>query len=181
MADKTVTKQSNDAGGGAGPETAVSQQPEEMEEKTDAGVDETGGTPSGGDEVAGTPGPTDDTTTTDTNLPGDDEMAGTPTQEMPDAGTDSGQQGPQGNVDTENNKVEVTSDLSPEEQVAALESASQQLTDAAMTALHNLEDAEADGDAEEIADARAEFKEMAKGMTLVDQTLSDLKEHLKRP
>jgi hypothetical protein len=161
-------------GGDAGPETAVSQQPEEMEEKTDAGVDETGGTPSGGDEVAGTPGPTDELPGMDDSFPpGDDERAGTPTPEMPDAGTDSDQEGPQVNVDTNKGTVTFVSDhvLSPEEELAALESASDQFTDAAMAALHNLEEAEADGDAEEIADARAEFKKMAKGMTIVDQAL----------
>ncbi len=158
---------------------------EEIEEKQDDGEPDAGGSPSpGADQSGGTPGPTDDLPGVDDQFPpGDDEMAGTPTQEMPDAGTDSGQQGPQVDVNTDTGTVEITSDhdLSPEEEVAALESASQQFTDAAMTALHNLEDAEADGDDTEIADARAQFKEMAKGMTVVDRTLSDLKEHLKRP
>ena len=134
----------------------------------------------GDDEKAGTPGPTDDLPGIDEQfLPGDDERAGTAAPEMTDGGTDSGQRGAQVDVDTDKDEIEFTSDheLNPEEQVAALESASQQFTDAALTALHGLEDAESDGDAGEIADARAQFKVMAKAMMLVDRTLGDLNEH----
>jgi hypothetical protein len=176
--------ESKHAGGSAsGPE--VARYAEEIEERQDGGEPDAGGSPSPGtDQSGGTPGPTDELPGVDDPFPpDDDERAGTPTQEMPDAGTDSGQQGPHVDVNTDDGTVEVTSDhdLSQEEVVTALESASQQFTDAAMAALHNLEDAEADGDEEAIDDASAQFKELAKGMTVVDERLSELKEHLKRP
>ena len=156
------------------------------QEETEGAPDDDGTTNSdvspdpGDDENAGTPGPTDD-------LPEfedlDGERAGTAAPEMTHAGTDGGQQGPQVDVNTDTDEITITSDhdLSPEEEVAALESASEQFTDASLTALHNLEDAEAGGDTGDIADARAQFKEMAKAMTLVDKSLSDQKEKLKRP
>jgi SAM-dependent methyltransferase len=176
-----MTDEERKQGPADGPE--VARYAEEIEERQDAGDEDAGGSPSpGADQSGGTPGPTDELPGTDDPFPpGDDERAGTPTQETPDAGTDSGQEGPHVDVDTDAGTITFTSDheLSPEEQVAALESASEQFTDAAMTALHNLEDAEAGGDEEEIADARAQFKELAKGMTIVDQSVSDLKAHLK--
>jgi hypothetical protein len=135
-------------------------------------------------DISGTPdagpppdGPTDDMPgDNDAFDPGDDERAGTPGSQM-----SGGQRGV--DVDPDTGTITITSDheLSPEEKLAALESASQQITNEALNKLHDLEDAEAGGDAGDIAAAAAQFEEVRKAMTVVDNAVSDRKESLMRP
>jgi hypothetical protein len=76
--------------------------------------------------------------------------------------------------------VSVTStsgeELTPEEELAALEDASRRITDKARDELQQLEEAEAGGDAGEIAAARAQYEYWRARMNDVDRELNDRKE-----